>query len=77
MDKLVCGGLVREFAGGLIFGQKKGKVFVVLGSGYDELLEWGFGCWRGGVLVSSWEDFGEICGPVVSGILRGGGVGFC
>ena len=53
MDKLVCGGLVREFAGRLIFGQKKGKVFVVLGLGYGELLEWGFGCWRGGVLVSS------------------------
>ena len=33
--------------------------------------------WKAGVRVSSWEDFGEVRWSVVSGILRGGGVGFC
>ena len=31
----------------------------------------------GGILVVCWEKFGGICGSVVLGILRGGGVGFC
>ena len=57
--------------------RKKGKVFVVLGSGYGELLEWGFRCWRGGALVSSWEDFGEVWWSEVSGIFEGSEVGFC
>ena len=41
--KLGFGGQVRELAGMWISGQKSGKVFVVLGSGCGELLEWSLG----------------------------------
>ena len=64
MLELVCGGLGWKFAGEVIFGHKMGEVFVVVGSGCGELLEWSFGCRRGGVSVSSWKEFGLVLGSV-------------
>ena len=77
MVGLGFGGLRMEFAGVGIFDQKSGQLFVVEEAVRGELLEWGFGCWRGDVLVSSWEDFGEVWWSEVSGIFKGSEVGFC
>ena len=72
--------LVREFAGVVISQYKNGQLFVVVGWSCGELLEWSFGCWRGDVLVSSWEDFGMDWRSGELGILEwmelGSGEGF-
>ena len=60
MLELGCGGLWWKFAGVWIFGQKMAQLFVVLGSGCGELLEWKLGGLR------RWGS-GEYLGRVWAG----------
>ena len=52
-------------------------MFVVVGRRCGELLEWGFGCWRGSVSVGCWVDFGEVWWSVQLAILKRVELGFC